>query len=93
MAADDRIARYVTVFGHVQGVYFRESTRQAARDAGVAGWVRNEPDGTVRALLEGSAGAVERVLAFLQRGPQRARVDHVEIEEAEPTGRTSFDVR
>jgi acylphosphatase len=93
MAAADRIARAVTVHGRVQGVYFRQSTRQAAQEAGVSGWIRNQSDGTVRALLEGSPEAVERVVAFLHRGPQRARVDQVDIDDAELEGRTSFEVR
>jgi acylphosphatase len=47
-----RVARHLRVHGHVQGVFFRATTRQRAQQAGVAGWVRNDPDGTVEMLLE-----------------------------------------
>ena len=54
----------MVVNGRVQGVFFRDSTRQQAREHGVAGWVSNRSDGAVEAVLEGTPGAVERVLSF-----------------------------
>lgn len=86
------IRRKVVVQGHVQGVFFRESARRRALAAGVAGWARNLPDGTVEAVFEGEAGAVERLIEFCREGPRGARVDWVDVASEEPEGRTGFDV-
>jgi acylphosphatase len=88
----DHVARRVTVHGRVQGVYFRDSTRQAARSAGVAGWVRNEPDGTVQAHLEGPPDAVDQMLDFLREGPRDASVTDVDVREVPPEGLRGFAV-
>jgi acylphosphatase len=87
------ICRHVTVHGRVQGVFFRESTRRRADAAGVAGWVRNMPDGAVEALFEGSAEAVEMLVEFCSRGPSGARVDRVDVAAEEPTGLRGFVIR
>ena len=87
------IARRVVVRGRVQGVFFRDSTRRVARAAGVRGWVRNLPDGTVQAHLEGTAGAVERVLDFVRVGPEQAFVQDVVVTEAEPERAERFEIR
>ncbi len=81
---DPRIRRHVIVSGLVQGVFFRVSTQREARRFGVAGWVRNLPDGTVEAVFEGDASAVEALLDFCRRGPERARVDRLEVDTTEP---------
>ena len=62
--------RRVVVQGHVQGVFFRETTRRRALAAGVAGWVRNAADGSVEAVFEGEREAVDRLVAFAQEGPR-----------------------
>jgi len=77
----------------VQGVYYRDSCRREALAAGVAGWVRNDLDGSVQALLEGQATAVERVVAWMRKGPRRAIVEEIEISVCEPAGLVGFDVR
>ena len=82
----------VRVRGRVQGVFFRESTRRAALDAGVAGYVRNMPDGSVEAAFEGAPDAVERLLAFARTGPQDAEVDEVEVADEPPEGLSGFSV-
>ena len=87
------IRRRIVVRGRVQGVWFRETTRRAAEQRGVSGWVRNRPDGTVEAVLEGPAGAVESLVDQCRRGPAGARVDHVEVTEEPPQGLRGFDVR
>jgi acylphosphatase len=87
------IRRRVVSHGYVQGVFFRDSTRQRAGLHGVAGWVRNTPDGTVEAVFEGPADAVERLVAFMERGPRGARVDSVDVVEEEPEGLSGFAVR
>jgi acylphosphatase len=84
---------HVTVSGVVQGVGFREWTARAARAAGVAGWVRNRPDGRVEAVLEGPPGGLEEVLAAVRRGPPAAVVDALERVEESPRGLTGFEVR
>ena len=58
------IRRRVVVHGHVQGVFFRETARRRGLSAGVSGWIRNRPDGTVEAVLEGERDAVERLVDY-----------------------------
>lgn len=89
----DRVRRRVIVRGRVQGVWFRESTRQEAEQAGVAGWVRNLPDGTVEAAFEGDPAAVERVLAFCRVGPSAAEVTGVEVRDEPVVDEVAFEVR
>jgi acylphosphatase len=89
---EDVVARRVVVHGRVQGVFFRDTCRQEAERSRVAGWVRNEPDGTVGALFEGSPDAVDRLVDWCRQGPPRAQVRRVEVTDAAPGGRTRFDV-
>lgn len=69
---------HVFISGRVQGVFFRAETRDLARRLGVTGWVRNLWDGRVEAVFEGEDWAVERMVAWCQRGPRGAHVDDVE---------------
>jgi acylphosphatase len=78
------IARRIVVRGRVQGVGFRFSMIDAARDAGVVGWVRNRHDGAVEAFVQGDAPAVERVVNWSRRGPPGARVTEIEASDAAP---------
>jgi acylphosphatase len=87
------IRRRVVVHGFVQGVFFRDTTRRQARTRGVAGWVRNNRDGTVEAVFEGEPGAVERMVDLCRQGPSGARVERVEVVEEEPEGLSGFGVR
>ena len=87
------IRRRVAVKGHVQGVFFRETTKRRAAAAGVAGWVRNRDDGSVEAVFEGERDGVELLLAFVQDGPRGARVDWVDVESEEPEGLAGFELR
>ena len=86
------IRRRVVVHGRVQGVFFRESLRRLAERHGVSGGARNNPDGTVEAVLEGEAESVERLLEFCREGPGRAVVERVEVFEEEPEDMTGFRV-
>ena len=79
--------------GRVQGVFFRDSTRERAEAHGVVGWVRNRSDGAVEAVLEGPPDAVDRVVRFLETGPPHAEVSGVEVNEEEPEGLSRFEVR
>ena len=67
--AEGRIARQVRVTGRVQGVYFRGWTQSEARRLGLGGWVRNDYDGSVAALIAGPPEAVEEMLRLMHRGP------------------------
>ncbi|MBI5642522.1 MAG: acylphosphatase [Deltaproteobacteria bacterium] len=71
---------HIVVQGIVQGVFFRASTVDVAEAHGVYGWVKNNPDGTVEAVLEGEEKAVKEVIAWCRVGPPRARVDDVTVE-------------
>lgn len=87
------IRRRVVVHGLVQGVFFRDSVRGLARAAGVHGWVRNTPDGSVEAVFEGEPEAVERLVAFCRQGPRGARVDSLVVSPEEPEGLRGFAIR
>ena len=79
--------------GNVQGVFFRDSTRQEAGARGVTGWVRNRGDGTVEAVFEGPPAAVAAMVAFCRSGPGHADVRDLEVEPEEPEGLSGFQVR
>jgi acylphosphatase len=82
------------VSGRVQGVYFRASTQETARGLGLAGWVRNLPDGRVELVAEGAPEAVDRLVTWLQEGPPAARVERVDVEVEVPAGAGGdFEVR
>jgi acylphosphatase len=87
------IRRRAIVRGDVQGVFFRDSTRERAQSRRVAGWVANRPDGSVEAVFEGEEDAVESMLRFVREGPRRAEVRDVEVSEEEPEGLSGFEVR
>jgi acylphosphatase len=88
-----RVANSVRVTGVVQGVFFRAWTREQADALGVSGWVRNCPDGSVEAQLEGDQAAVEQLVTLLRRGPPSAQVEEVIVAEAEPSSLGRFEVR
>jgi acylphosphatase len=83
----------VRVSGLVQGVFYRATCAREAERLGVDGWVSNEPDGTVAGHFEGPAEAVEALVVWCRSGPPRARVDAVEVAEAQPTGSSGFAAR
>ena len=88
------LARRYVVSGRVQGVGFRYFVQDTAQREGVAGYVRNLPDGRVEAFVEGDIEAVTRVEQALWQGPPGARVEHVDVEQTPPTGRASgFRIR
>ena len=85
--------RRLLVHGHVQGVWFRESARRRAEELGVAGWVRNRPDGALEAELEGAAEDVAVLASWFGHGPPHARVERIDVEERAPVGERGFAVR
>jgi acylphosphatase len=76
----------------VQGVWFRESMRRRAADLRLAGWVRNTPDGTVEAEIEGRPDDVAVLVSWLGLGPPQASVDAVEVTELQPRGERGFRI-
>ena len=93
MSNEPMTARHLIIHGQVQGVFYRDWTVEMARSLGLAGWVRNLPDGTVEAQLEGTPEAIEPMIAAMREGPSRAVVDRIEIGDAEPEGLTGFTRR
>ena len=87
------VRRRVVAHGRVQGVFFRDSTRRMAQSRGVAGWVRNRPDGTVEAVFEGDADSVEAMVEAVRGGPGHAHVSRVDVTEEPPEGLDGFEVR
>jgi acylphosphatase len=79
----ERLTRRLAIRGRVQGVFYRESMRREAGRLGVTGWVSNRRDGTVEAVVQGPAEAVEAIIAWARRGPEDAQVEAVEVAEAE----------
>ncbi|HEY2224401.1 acylphosphatase [Actinomycetospora sp.] len=86
-------ARHAVIHGRVQGVFYRASAEQEATRLGVAGWVRNLPDGTVELVVEGDDAAVERMLEWAGRGPSHAQVTHVDVADRTEEGHTGFGQR
>ena len=87
------VRRRVVAHGKVQGVFFRDSTREEAERLDVAGWVRNTEQGTVEAVFEGEPDEVDALVWFMRSGPESAEVDRVDVDEQEPEGLQRFEVR
>ena len=84
---------HVHVSGKVQGVFFRGECADAARSRGVAGYVRNLPDGRVEAVFEGAPEDVDAMVEWCHRGSSWARVDGVDVQVESPAGEEGFRVR
>lgn len=76
----EMVRAHLRIYGLVQGVFFRSTMRSVAYRLGVTGWVRNLPDGSVEAVVEGPREAVEEIIRWAHRGPPAARVERVEVE-------------
>lgn len=87
------VRRRVVVDGRVQGVFFRAAAQRVAESNGVAGWARNLADGRVELELEGEEAAVDAVVAWAGRGPSRAVVTELRVEDVEPRGERGFRTR
>lgn len=88
-----KVARHVSVYGRVQGVFFRAWAQQQAEELGVNGWVRNCPDGRVDAHVEGEEAAVEQLIERFRRGPPAARVEDIHVWNVDPFDFDDFEVR
>lgn len=87
------LACHLRVYGLVQGVYYRHSTIQQAQRLGLHGWVRNRADGSVEALAQGGAPAVQALVDWARRGPPQALVERVDVADAEPQTLPPFEQR
>jgi acylphosphatase len=77
---NDTERAHVRISGQVQGVFFRDSTRQKAEELGLAGWVKNTPDGQVEALFEGPSERVREMVSWCEEGPRHASVENVDTD-------------
>lgn len=93
MVTPGTVRRRVLVDGRVQGVFYRDTCRTLARQAGVSGWARNRADGSVEVVLEGGPEVVDRLVAWCRTGPAHAVVTSVEVTDEEPEGISGFSVR
>ncbi len=94
MQGKDLERAHVRISGRVQGVFFRDATRQKAEDLTLAGWVRNLPDGRVEAVFEGPPDRVKEMLRWCEEGPRQASVENVDTDIEDPAGDLSgFEVR
>jgi len=94
MESGDRERAHVYVSGQVQGVFFRDSAWQRAEQLGLAGWVKNLPDGRVEALFEGEPEKVREMIQWCESGPPHATVESVDAEfEAPDEELRGFEVR
>ncbi len=91
--AENSERAHVYVSGRVQGVSFRDATRQEAESQGLNGWVRNLQDGRVEAVFEGEPDKVRRMVEWCESGPSSADVDDVSVEQESPEGLSGFEVR
>jgi acylphosphatase len=88
------VVRYrVLISGRVQGVFFRDACRRLALECGVAGWVRNLPDGRVEAVFEGAADKVGHLVDWTRHGPRLAVVQDVTVRTEPPEGLGTFQIK
>jgi acylphosphatase len=93
MDSKKKIRAHVFVTGRVQGVYFRQNTKQVATRHGIAGWVRNLDDGRVEAIFEGDETSINEVIEWCHVGPPKAQVDDVTVKFEKYAGEfADFDV-
>ncbi len=92
-ADTDRVRAHVFVRGRVQGVFYRATTRDEARERGVDGWVRNLNDGRVEAVFEGPESAVDAMCEWCKTGSAAANVSDVDVTREPPEEIDGFEVR
>ena len=82
----------VIIYGKVQGVGFRNFVYRNALKYNIKGYVKNNPDGTVEAVFEGEKENIEKMIELCKKGPERARVDKMDIIEVEDKGYKDFKI-
>ena len=85
--------KLIQITGKVQGVFFRQSTKQKAEELGIKGWVRNQADGSVLTEIEGSQQALIVMEAWLKVGPENAKVEKLVVQQGVEKGYTRFEIR
>ena len=94
MQSNDQERAHVRISGQVQGVFFRDSTREKAQKLNLRGWVKNLPDGRVEALFEGPTEKVREMIAWCEEGPRHASVENVDTDfEDAGADLSGFEVR
>lgn len=86
------VRAHLYIAGRVQGVFYRATCRDVAAGLGLAGWVRNCPDGSVEAVAEGPQSAVDEFIRWCRKGPPAARVSSVRLEWETPQNESGFRV-
>jgi acylphosphatase len=71
---------HIHIYGRVQGVFFRSSTKDRAQTLGIRGWVKNCSDGSVEAVFEGEKDAIEKMIKWCAKGPPGAFVENVDVQ-------------
>ncbi|MBS3772728.1 MAG: acylphosphatase [Candidatus Thermoplasmatota archaeon] len=84
---------HVWISGRVQGVWYRANTQKQAEQRGIAGWVRNLPDGRVEAVFEGPEKEIEDMIQWCHTGSPMAHVDDVEVQWEDPAGLDGFHIK
>ncbi len=93
MEAKNKVRAHIYVTGKVQGVYFRQNTKQVASKHGITGWVRNLDDGRVEAIFEGEEMSINKVIEWCHIGPSKAHVDNVDVKFEKYAGEfANFDI-
>lgn len=92
MSAPAPVRARVVVTGVVQGVVFRGTCRREALNHGLAGWVRNQPDGSVEAVFEGRQTDVDALVRWMRQGPRHAHVETADVTVEEPEGLSGFRI-
>jgi len=87
------IARNIQVFGKVQGVFYRASTKQKADELELKGWVKNEADGSVSINVEGDEISVDEFVQWCRKGPLLAQVDQIKETNVSIANYSHFEVR
>ena len=82
----------ITVKGKVQGVYYRQSTREKALELGITGYVKNLPDGSVNIMASGTTEQLLQLVMWCKKGPARAEVASVDVETLAPHAFFGFTI-
>ncbi|HMU46158.1 MAG TPA: acylphosphatase [Chitinophagaceae bacterium] len=83
----------VKVYGKVQGVFFRQSTKEKANALGLTGWVKNQPDGSVHIIVSGQTELLDKFAAWCKQGPPRAQVENILIETLDTVQFDRFSIK
>ncbi len=89
----ENVSAYVRITGIVQGVFYRVETKRAAESFGLNGFVKNNSDGSVEAVIEGNKEFVDKMVKWCQKGPSHACVEAIDVEWKTYTGKfKTFDI-